>query len=968
MVERESELAALWHDLEKALDGQGRVVIIDGPAATGKTTLLRAFAERAAASGARVLEAAGTSAEQGVALGVLRRLVRGIDAPADMSPEALWLLEDGLLGPLLASGGLGEEGEAGPPDASGGAAPFGTTMARELAAVLLRHAETRPLVLLVDDAHIVDDVSLRWLVHLAHRLRAARITLVLAGIPAAAPCPPHLRELLGRPYCRRLRLAPLSRTGQERLLAQRVDAETAVRLAVHCDELTGGNPLLVEALLKDSDDTLRGGGELTADTAFAQAVVHLLRRAGSAASRVAEVMAVLSGPGTPAFGTHALAAKVLEWDPARLDEPAERLRGAGLLTGEGFRGPAIPALVLESMPTEDLAELHRRAALLLYAEGAPAQVVARHLVTANKATRPWSGEVLLTAAEQAMATGDSRFAVACLRLARRGDVHPRERVRVAEMLAAIEWRTDPAVAARLLPELDTAFGAGLLTERGALSLSRYLAWTGRTGAAADMVARTRPAGLIPGRQVRGRLVREAAATRLLLTTVFPDVAGRPPGGPVEGRAEGRSGGLPPDPDLEIAGSAASGQLRAAAALATALSAGAHDVPGLDPVTVAQEVLAGARPPTWSFEHVVAALATLVYAERPVLAADWCDTLLEQEAGRCAAAERAALEVVRAVAAMRTGDLTTADRRARAALAWTSPAGWGVTIGLPISVTVLATTAAGRLEEAATHLGIAVPAAMFETLAGLHYLHARGRHHLAAGRPEAALADFLACGDRMTRWGCDVPGLVPWRVEAAWSLLTLGNRDGAAALVRRQLARIGPGPSRTRGACLRILASGAGAAHRPALLTEAVRVLEQGDDQCELALALGELGQAREATGRHREARATRDVARRLGRQSGLTSTPAAPDRTHGGPDREPGDTWTSRPGSGGAGEGPSLTEAERKVAELAAEGGTNRRIAETLGVTVSTVEQHLTRVYRKLGVARRSELGSRLRPASPDDR
>ncbi len=47
-----------------------------------------------------------------------------------------------------------------------------------------------------------------------------------------------------------------------------------------------------------------------------------------------------------------------------------------------------------------------------------------------------------------------------------------------------------------------------------------------------------------------------------------------------------------------------------------------------------------------------------------------------------------------------------------------------------------------------------------------------------------------------------------------------------------------------------------------------------------------------------------------------------------------------------------LTYSERRVAVLAAAGVTNRGIAARLGITPSTVEQHLTRVYRKTGVDR----------------
>jgi len=55
-----------------------------------------------------------------------------------------------------------------------------------------------------------------------------------------------------------------------------------------------------------------------------------------------------------------------------------------------------------------------------------------------------------------------------------------------------------------------------------------------------------------------------------------------------------------------------------------------------------------------------------------------------------------------------------------------------------------------------------------------------------------------------------------------------------------------------------------------------------------------------------------------------------------------------------------LSEAERRVASLAVRGYTNRDIAAHLYLTVSTVEQHLTRTYRKLRVNRRQDLPTNL--------
>ena len=56
----------------------------------------------------------------------------------------------------------------------------------------------------------------------------------------------------------------------------------------------------------------------------------------------------------------------------------------------------------------------------------------------------------------------------------------------------------------------------------------------------------------------------------------------------------------------------------------------------------------------------------------------------------------------------------------------------------------------------------------------------------------------------------------------------------------------------------------------------------------------------------------------------------------------------------------SLTPSERRVAEMASEGPTNREIAQALFVTPKTVEVHLSNTYRKLGISSRSQLAAAL--------
>ncbi|MGH9107693.1 MAG: ATP-binding protein [Acidimicrobiales bacterium] len=64
--------------------------------------------------------------------------------------------------------------------------------------------------------------------------------------------------------------------------------------------------------------------------------------------------------------------------------------------------------------------------------------------------------------------------------------------------------------------------------------------------------------------------------------------------------------------------------------------------------------------------------------------------------------------------------------------------------------------------------------------------------------------------------------------------------------------------------------------------------------------------------------------------------------------------------SGRAAGGGRLTESERQVAGLVAEGRSNKEVAAALSVTVRTVEAHLTRIYGKLGARSRTELARRL--------
>ncbi|GLZ14343.1 transcriptional regulator [Actinomadura sp. NBRC 104425] len=960
LIERELELTTLRSLFAESLDGHGKVVVVGGTVASGKSALLHSLAEHAAAAGAVYLGATASHAEQRSPLGVVRQLFRGVELPPGRE-DARRLLDEQIGTAAFAGGEFQPETTAQ------------TTwpVLQELCRVLLGMAARTPLVIGLDDVHHADAASLSFLSYAAYRLRAAPIVMVLTErIGPRREHPWFHADLQSQPHYWRLRVKPLSRRGQIQLLKTRLAPRQAHEFAPVCDAVTGGNPALVQALLQDErvppqDGPVRDAADLAVGDAFPRVALHCLHRGGPEMHRVARALAVLREPCPPV-----LVGALLGLDAEYVSDMIDTMDAAGLLDAGRFRHPAVPAAVLEGMTAEERAVLHERAARLLHDRGAAPRTVAEHLIAAAEAAgRPaaptdpdatgpaqkdlhpadeesWKVPVLVEAAEQARTDGAAHTALVCLRLARENCADDRRRAEITMAMARVEWLVDPGSVERLLPGLVDAVRAKRLNGRHAARLPGYLMWHGRPGEAAEVL------GPLTGR-AEAPLDWSACfltATRLLLSCVYPGYAEA-----ADGAAADRPAARHVVPGLE------NRRLRAAAALREVLTGRTDlDVPG-----TAEQFMQGTRLTETSPGAVLAVLAALIYDDHPHTAARWCDPLLEEAAARHEPLWHATLAAARALICVRQGDLTAAADHARTALARISPASWGVAIGVPIAASVYATTAMGRYEDAATHLGIAVPDAMFDTLGGLHYLRARGRFHLATGHPEIALADFEACGERMRDWRIDVPGLVPWRTDAAQALLELGETDRAAELADEQLAMARHRTGRTLGVSLRVRAlAAADPRRRGELLEEAVRVLERCDDRYELSLARCELSRARKALGeapKRKSAAKTETAPKAAPEPKKAQGAARVPAHNKMLPLTTPARDTIAAPADPAAG----LTDAERRVAALVVQGRTNRQIADTLLVTISTVEQHLTRIYRKLGVTRRADLVRRLRAGPP---
>src|SRR6185503_8951238 len=188
--------------------------------------------------------------------------------------------------------------------------------------------------------------------------------------------------------------------------------------------------------------------------------------------------------------------------------------------------------------------------------------------------------------------------------------------------------------------------------------------------------------------------------------------------------------------------------------------------------------------------------------------------------------------------------------------------------------------------------------------------------LAQGDAQGA-ADLSLTLDRADSWGCSSPTLLPWRSVASVALAQLGEEERALELAEEELRLAQElGTPRAVGIAQRAVAFAGPAEERRAGLEAAVATLENGAAKLELARVTCELGAELRRGGERSAARLIREPV------SGVEA----------------------------------LTPSEVRVAELAAEGLTNREVAQALFVSEKTVETHLGRVYRKLDIKSRHAL------------
>jgi DNA-binding CsgD family transcriptional regulator len=921
LLERDNELAIVDRAIEDAVAGRGASLAIEAAAGLGKTRLLETATERASGRGLRVLSARGFELEREFTFGVLRQLfeaaVTGGDDPLLEGPAA-------PAAPAIGAAGGAPVRGADPAFAVAHAVYWLTT----------NLAQREPLVLALDDAHWADTASLRCLVYLAARLDGLPLLLVTARRTGEPEAPDDLLDALAGPG--RMELAPLGAGATGLLLAGLKGEEPAESFVAAAHGLTGGNPFYVTALATDlRDEGVRpdesGARGLPAVTprAVARSVLVRLTRMGREATALAQAVAVL-GDGAALGHVAALAGL----DVPQAAAVADRLAGADVLQpGQrlAFTHPLVREAVHAETPPHGRSVLHAGAARLLHDSGASAEQVAAHLLRTTPGADAWTAARLADAGEAAVAGGDPDSGVTFLRRALEEPPPRAERARVLHGLGGAELRVGDAVGYEHMEQAlhaatDRARRAaiGFDQARGLLLAGRPGALDALQRAAAELPAGERAEAVEKETELiaLGRMTPATAPLVRERTRQLAVVAEREePGWPAVLGALAGNAYLDNRPATEVA------------ALARR-SLEARRAQGDDPAESAGYL------DSCFVLHLAGEYAE---AERHL------DHAVDSARRANALIGFAAAASFRAASALKRGDLAAAEADARMAIeaAGTSnaPLPLPATVGTLVEVLI----ERDRIDEADALLaeqgfdGELLPLGPFNDLA-----FARGRLRLAEGRAEEAAAELTGAGRAAQALGIEAPGPFPWRPYAA---LALGRtREGRAMVDEGVAVARAFGAPRDLGIALRA----AGVVHRDdagiELLREAVEVLEGSGALLELARARTELGGALRRAGRREAARdALRealDGASRCG--AGELAAKARAELVAAG-------AKPRRERSSGI---DALTASERRVADLARQGLTNRQIAESLFVTTKTVEKHLASAYGKLAIGGRAGLAA----------
>ncbi|HTI34439.1 MAG TPA: AAA family ATPase [Miltoncostaea sp.] len=920
MIGRGPEAAEIEALIAAAAAGRSGALLILGEPGIGKTALLRHARRRA--DGARVLEATGSQGESRLAFAGLADLLGPVLEHLDEIPRAQG---DALSGALA----LGP-----PPEPSDRFAAYAATL-RLLAAA----AEREPVLVLIDDAHWLDDESLEAILFASRRLVADGIAVLIAGREG-------LRPRLDEAPLPRRRLRGLAAEHAEILVEDHAGIVPDPAVIAALVEGSAGNPLaLIELAGALSERQLTGASPLPdplpVGPHLEQALLRPLESLPEDTRRA--LLLAATEIGSPELLARALAMEGLSMADL---EPAER---AGVvLIGPArlrFRHPLVRAAVYAGAPAPDRRGAHRAHAAAAEALGDAGALDRRAWHLAMAATGP--DEPVAQALEEAAgrAAGRTAYAAACeaLEAAARLSPEPRERGRrLASAAAAALAAGAFERAARLFDEV-----IALAAERGQVlhamvGRGNVEMLNGSSRAAVDMLA------------AAGERMREespAAGAALLVQAVLPCLLRRD----LERARElaARAAALVPEPDDALAA-----QIAAALAITATYTGNPQEIGDADAAELRRQAAEG---DPLGFIWAVCHLISLNLQER------YAEALAGLDAVIAAAREHGTPSLlpwplaVRADVRRRTGHLPQAAADAVESLRLAEDTGQASIAGYALAVQAVLHAITG---DAAACRERAAQAAAIGERTESHNLSwysdgAVGLLALSQGDLPRAVERFGALERRYRATGAFHPLLDGHGADIVETLLRAGEEQHARDVLnflREQAERAGA--AWTLAALERCRGMMATDARFEGHMAAALALHDRTDTPFERARTLLALGERRRRARRVRQAReplgaaleafealgAARwaEWARRELRAAGTRTRPAPPAATG------------------------ALTPQELQVALAVARGATNRETATALLISPKTVEYHLARVFAKLGVRSRAELAARMASRTSD--
>ncbi|MFD3733348.1 LuxR C-terminal-related transcriptional regulator [Streptomyces sp. NPDC058632] len=768
-----------------------------------------------------------------------------------------------------------------------------------------------------------------------HRRPALRV-VVAEGVggtedPTPAPRTTGSRPAPGLRY--ELTLHPLGEQAVRTLLVRAYGEDAAVPLLAPAVAATAGNPALLCATLRRWPGPPPDADEFTAlaDQMGRHQLRTLLARVSAPAVALVGASAVAAGRFSFAQVCELAGIAVPEAEEARTE-----LATTGLLDSlvrPRVYDPLVADRALGLLSDDRRRELHERAVRLAQQEGLPPPVLGR-LAAQTLLDEPWVPGALYAAGLDARRCGDDAEALVFLE-------------RALDRGAAGGLRTD------VLLELATAQSSlrPAAAERGFRRILAEPYTQNRSGArlfAADLLTLRAGGDAAAALGTAARATAAEADRRTLLALLHLAVETSPAG--TAGTAPATDAVTPDSSALPVP--AVEFDAAEAAAEAWRYCLAGREIGRARSLAVAVFTRAG----DGLFTPRLFAARVLAVTEDTALARSGLQRIAAESRRRKVSQVTGHALLGLAELALRTGELEQARERLAEAVDEVPKHHWHPR-ALPrlTALEALVALESGRTDLAESILegpdGAEDPSDRHEHGLGRpHLLFARGVLGLRTGRTAEARAQLRECGRMLLPLGCVNPAVVPWRSHLAMAEAACEAPQTAARLVVESLAA-----ARAWGAPGAVgavhLWAGPALTDRTALghLRTAVRLLAGLPTRRLYARAMVELASALLDTGRSAEVRGLLDEAVRRGRPFPLPEEVAA--------------RLAARPRSNRA----RLSPAQLRVALLAAEGRSNTAISKELSVGLRTVELHLTRTYRILGINGRTDLATVLGHPRPTE-